>query len=518
MSHSPRMQHKLAISIGIAIFLAGCSVSPQHISRQEAMATASADLLQLTEQTEPVTAAININDAIARAIKHNRERKLQTLEAVLEQGQLDLTSFDMLPKLAASAGYSQRNNFAASASTTFDNGEPVPLSSSPTYSVSQEKSQTTANVAFTWDVLDFGLSYVRAKQQADRYLVAKERERKVVHNIVQDVRNAYYRAVSAERLLGKITPLISDAQTALANAQKIEESQAKSPMEALNYQRELLEILRTLQTLRQDLITAKTELATLMGLAPAQNFTLADVDVPDFKEPSLKIDIKTMEQEALLKRPEMMESQYQQRISAEETHAAMLSLLPGISFSAGSYYDDTKYLMNNEWNGFGTQISWNLLNVFRIGSINKVTQLKKDFAKEQALATAMAVVSQVHISDLRYQEARQSYDLAEKYLSVSKRISEQAKAAHDMQQGGELELIRENLNALLAELRRDVAYADLQNSFGRIFVSMGLDIVPEGFGQKSVPQLSKEIADSFQNWQQGKLDVSQTVNAAKGKS
>lgn len=503
----PVFHKKLALSLSIALILSGCSVKPQQLTHQETLTQAKTDMTTLLLQAEPVLTPVDLDQAIARAIKHNRERKLQTLEAVLEQGQLDLGNFDMLPKLTANAGYSQRSNYAASASTTFENGEPAPLSSSPSYSVSQDKSQTSGNIAFTWDVLDFGLSYVRAKQQADRYLVAKERERKVIHNIVQDVRNSYYRAVSSERLLGKIEPLIEQAQAALNDAQKIELAQAKSPIDALNYQRELLEILRTLQALRQDLITAKTELSVLMGLKPGQKFTLADVNNANFKVPELKIDIDTMERTALVKRPELLESQYQKRISVEETRAAMLSLLPGISLNAGAYYDDTKYLKNNEWTGFGTQVSWNLLNVFRIGSINKITQLKKDFAEEQALATSMAVLSQVHIADIRYEEAEKSYELADRYLTVSKRISEQMRASHQLQQTGELELIRENLNTLLAELRRDVAYADLQNSFGRIFVSMGLDLVPEGFGQKSVDELSKDIGQSFNRWEDGKLDL-----------
>ena len=49
-----------------------------------------------------------------------------------------------------------------------------PLPANPTYSVSQDKKRNTYDVAFTWNVLDFGLSYVRAQQQADRFLINKE--------------------------------------------------------------------------------------------------------------------------------------------------------------------------------------------------------------------------------------------------------------------------------------------------------------------------------------------------------
>ena len=166
------------LSVSIAIALAGCSISPEPLTRSDIQAKAADDLAKITAEQAQVT-SLDISGAIARALKHNRERKLQTMQGVLEQGQLDVNNFDMLPQLAANAGYSERNNYAASASTTFVNGVPNPLLASPTYSVSQDKTHNSNSVAFTWNVLDFGLSYYRAKQQADRFLIAKDRYRKV---------------------------------------------------------------------------------------------------------------------------------------------------------------------------------------------------------------------------------------------------------------------------------------------------------------------------------------------------
>ena len=70
----------------------------------------------------------------------------------------------MLPSLTASAGYSERNNYATSG-TSFVNGEPQPLGTNPSYSISQDKERVTSDIGFSWNILDFGLSYVRAQQQ-----------------------------------------------------------------------------------------------------------------------------------------------------------------------------------------------------------------------------------------------------------------------------------------------------------------------------------------------------------------
>lgn len=58
---------------------------------------------------------------------------------------------------------------------------------------------------------------------------------------------------------------------------------------------------------------------------------------------------------------------YQKRISAAETRTALLRLLPNLNLTAGSYYDSSDYLLNQDWVSAGAQVSWNLLNVFRIG-------------------------------------------------------------------------------------------------------------------------------------------------------
>ena len=115
-------------------------------------------------------------------------------------------------------------------------------------------------------------------------------------------------------LLKKLNPLLQRVEDALADSQYIEELLISAPMDSLLYQKELLDVQRTLQTQQRALINSKNELATLMGLLPNQKFTLADNDT---YLTNLKMDIQTIEEIALLSRPELMESRYQKRISRE---------------------------------------------------------------------------------------------------------------------------------------------------------------------------------------------------------
>ena len=501
------MLNKLVVAICSVTVITGCSVQPIRFATDELRETVRSDMDRLTRHQDEISGAISLDEAIARAVRNNRDRKLKVLEAALAQQQTDLARYDMLPSLTAAAGYSERDNYAASASVRFADGEPEPLPANPTYSVSQDKKRNTYDVAFTWNVLDFGLSYVRAQQQADRFLINKERERKVLHNITQEVRAAYWRAVSAERLLRKVGPLIGRAESALVDSRKVEAQQLRSPLEALQYQRELLDILRSLQSLRQELTNAHTELAALMGLRPGTGFELADVTTPAFTVPNLQIDLERMEDVALQQRPELLETYYQKRISAAETRTALLRLLPNLNLTAGSYYDSSDYLLNQDWVSAGAQVSWNLLNVFRIGPEQRVAEARDALIEEQRLASSMAVLTQVHISRIRYDQSIKTFELAGLYNDVALRIHEQTRTGAQHERASELALIRESLNALLAELRRDVAFADLQNSFGRVFMSMGLDLVPENYSEGSLAALTQDIAQRFARWQLGDLSV-----------
>ena len=127
----------------------------------------------------------------------------------------------------------------------------------------------------------------------------------------------------------------------------------------------------------------------------------------------------------------------------------------------------------------GAQVSYNLMSAFSGPANREVAKAGVDVAEEQRLAMAMAVVSQVHIANMNFVQSRQDYTVAEEYLDVSKRLTKQTRDAQKVAKFGELEVIRQEASLLLASLRRDIAFAELQNSFGTVYASIGLDVVPD---------------------------------------
>jgi len=464
----------VVISVVASFVVTGCAVKPEAILKEDVKQMVKNDLTVLSEVVQPVTKPISLDEAIQRGLDHNLQKRVKVLESALSQQQLDLVYYDMLPSLTASAGLSERNNYAASQSASFANGEPQPLGNS--YSVSQEKERTTADLTFSWNILDFGLSYVRAQQQADKFLIAQEKQKKVEHSLTQEIRRAYYQAVSSQDLLKRIQPMMVEVKQALEDSKKMQEQRvAKTPMEALSYQRELLDILRSLHSLESSLISAKVELAELMGLKPGIAFDLADKVEKDYEIPNIDMKLEEMEIIALENRPELAESRYQERISQKEITAAKLKMLPGINLSTSLSYENSDYLLNNDWYSYGANVSWNLLNVFKGSEMNKLAKTQVEVAKEQNLALSMAVLSQVHLSIVKFNQAKKEYLLAKEYLNVADDIYDLIKIENEVNVNSRLILIKEKLNNILATLRYSSSYANVQNSYGRIYASLGID-------------------------------------------
>jgi hypothetical protein len=84
-------------------------------------------------------------------------------------------------------------------------------------------------------------------------------------------------------------------------------------------------------------------------------------------------------------------------------------------------------------------------------------------------------MTQVHVSRARYAHAQRELKTIADYLNIQNDILAQIRAQAATDKAGEQALIREELNALLAEVRFDIAHAQLQNAFANIYSSLGLD-------------------------------------------
>ena len=462
------MQYRIFATAAFVVALSGCTITPEPLSEAELALRADDALARVTSGQEPVSRQISLYEAMARALKYNLDYRIEIYARTLADAKLDLARADLLPDLVANADASGRKKGAYSFSKTLSGIHSLEPSTS------REPDNLSKDITFSWHILDFGLSWVRARQAADRSMLAEEQKRKVINRVIEDVRTAYWRAVSADRLLAGFQKLENRAEAALGNSRTLQRQGYTSPLAALTYQRELVDIKRQIQNLERELSTAKVQLAALMNLNPGERYSLV---VPGRKMESLelKIPANEMVRLALLNRPELREVAYKQRINQREAEAALLELLPGIQLYAGANFDSNSFLLDNNWVSWGAKASWNVMRLFAYPAKKAVIGSEGDTLDGQALATTIAIMTQVEIARMRYHYLRKSAATAAQYHKVQRQILEQVRVSADIDAASEQSLIREEMNALVASAEFDVAYSDLQNAFASIYASIGVD-------------------------------------------
>ncbi|MBF0621209.1 MAG: TolC family protein [Magnetococcales bacterium] len=479
--------------IASMLLISGCSVAPVPLTENEISDRAQSDAGRLFADQEAIQGPVSLFEAMARALKYNLDRRVKRMEEAVSMGDLDMARLEMLPQLAASGGYSARDTDPKSVSEGSFNP-----------STSQERHQSVANVALVWNVLDFGVSYVQAKQQADRVLIAQEQRRRATQNIIQDVRAAYWRAVAADRLLPKLDHLLIQTESALQRSRNMEHQRVQSPMKALDFQQTLLETIKQILSARKQLTLASSELAALMNVKPGERFFLTGNDQETLDETLISFPVETLENIALLKRPELREEDYQERISALEVRKALLGALPGLEFSASGHYDSNKYLVNQAWATAGAQLSLDLFKWISTPQTVEALELSQDLARSRRLALSMAAITQLHLSLQSFGLSNQEYEVSWELNSVHERKMKHAQAVRASNKANEMEQIRNRAEALFAALQKKRAFAEREEALGRLHLSLGLDPLPAH--EEVTGDTIKALAQAIEIRQKGLAD------------
>jgi outer membrane protein TolC len=477
----------------------GCgTLSPEATSYQEEVARAQADRAKIDQSYVPLTGPLTLSEAIARALKYNYDTQVAKAEVTLQERQLDLAVTQMLPRLALGAGYNNRNNFNASQSINVVTQQPSLVSS-----YSQEPEYTTSDLTFTWNALDLGVSYFQAKQQGYRVLIAVERRRKVIDSIVRNTANAYWRAASASQLLPRIEPLLAEARRVLTASQRASAEHLQSPLALLDFQQNMVIVLGELERIRNDLASARIELATLINI-PNDTKVVFSSSL-DALHPETGIDNHKLEEIGLVMRPELHVETYQQKIDRQEIYKEILKMLPGVGMVGGLNYNSDNLLFNNTWGEVGLRATFNLFNLIQGPRAIASAEQAVDLDEQRRLALSVAVLSQINLSVEDYANALDSYKTAEQVDRVGQDISRTANSVTQAGAQSETDRIRRQLTVLTSRIARDRAMVRVQTALASIYSSTGIDLVPAGTELNDLPTLTRQVKTAITDWQAGLL-------------
>lgn len=473
--------------------LAACSVmndatQPKPFTAEQKQDRVIQDQLSMYANQEAVTGPISFYEAAARALKYNLDYRLKLMESALSANLRDVSAHEMLPRIVAAAGRSGRSNDSGGTSIGIEDRE---VSLRP--STSEERYHNTAGLGMSWSLLDFGVAYYRTQQKADQILMAEERRRKVAQNVLQDVRNAYWRALGAQRLLPEVDGLLARTQKAMSAAKEAEKKGLLPRQQILAYQRALLDSISLLTVRRQDLEFAQAELAALMSLPPGSPMQLVDTDGLESGMVKIAPNMAQLERLSLERRPEIMEEWYRKRVNQKDLDIAKAQLWPNVGVTLGVEYDSNQYLYNSNWAQSGVNVSLNLLKLLQLPALNASATNQAATDDMRRVALSMAILTQVRVGALRYELARQEVDFADQSLRVDRSLLDYAMAAKSTAFGSELEVIRAEGRFLLARYQREAAYSRAQAAWGRLYNSVGLDVMPESIETQDIKTLAAAI-------------------------
>ena len=227
---------------------------------------------------------LTLEEVLGIAMMRNLDIQLQRMEEVFQSEKVFAQKLRMLPDGIGTADMNNRDNNPAWFSRTVNlPGGPGPIGPFATQSTS--KWQRTYDLTAAWNVIDFGLSYVRTQQEKNRFLLLEQKNLRARQNIVLDIFRAYYRAIVAQQAIVQSKVLIEALQKRQESLKAQISEQIVSEMQGLVNENRLLDLQIKLYAFDNEYKSAMTELLVLMGVVPGSCFTLAEVVFEKLKSP-----------------------------------------------------------------------------------------------------------------------------------------------------------------------------------------------------------------------------------------
>jgi outer membrane protein TolC len=500
------------IILCLIIFLAGCAVTPAPIPVTDRFQQAQRDIKELFASQENLPGVLDFNQALARGLKYNLDYRIKLVNNALQAGQLTVAEMTMFPSLTTTGSLYKRNNTYASFGVT-SSGQPTDVLTSTPNTIRSLRE------GLSWNILDFGVSYVKAKQQGDRVLIAKEESRKQLQQLAQDIRIAYWKAYSAQQLFGEVTAFQKELLKAKITLDIALRDKVVPKEEILNFQAALLQSDRNLIQLKYKLDKATLDLKHLLNIPLDQKIILAPPpgaisNIQDLHD----LDFRKLDAITLVNRPELRGQDYQKHIAQLGVKLAIVQALPGITLNEGWNYNSNKYLVNTQWVDRSIDVSWNLLNLASLPATYSAanTQIKYEQLKLMALTLTV-------LTETRYAYAH--YDSVSKEYHVAHRLTENANALYTLMKNRNLSSLASNqqviiakLHAITARMDEDLVLADLSTALGELYLSAGFDILPLNITGKPIAETTAMIKQNFavQNIRDFKSYVNNTYNELFG--
>ena len=410
---------------------------------------------------------MTLDDMIDVALKRNLDLMVKAWEFAIQEEAATGAKLDLLPELLVTGDRTQRSNKPSSTSK-YSTGTVAPPS------VSDEQRRETWNIKLTWNLLDFGISYFRSRQEANRVLMDRLEYQRMRQNIILEITQNYWSAVVNKEAMQGIKEYLDEIQTHQVVLERAANSSLISKTPVLEMRDQYAQKALKYQEYEKDYLFAKSELARLMGLPPCVQFDIAY----DCSRPlTVKLpDIYELEECSLIHRPELYSLDAEEKINADDVRLAILSYIPGVSLFSSRQHDENRYLVHKYWSTVGAQAVWDLLSIPAGISHQCRAEKQVQLTKKNRLALSIGAMTQVNLAYLVYNNDLDQYLLALNWHEIKQKLLDSALQKRRVGKYDLSDILDYKAGALEAKVRLWKSYGNMQFSLEKLNNAMGLPL------------------------------------------
>lgn len=460
---------KVTSIAALAFLCTGCHFDSNVDIEEFRECSLQADLAIMSENIPVMTEPLTLEDIYEIASCRNLNLLVKQLEYEIQNELVTRERFGMLPDIKTHFERIIRNRNTASSSESLVPGvPPAPLS------ISSQKHQRRWDYALVWNYVDFGLAFLRSRQEYNRSIKIQFEYKRLQQNLFVDVTREYWKAQTAKLARNKSKAILERAKVQQAAVKKQLEAKIISEIQGLRNEGQLVAFQAQFQFYNKEYHTALSALALLMGLPPCIDFEIADV--VSFGLDVCLEDICELESLALYYRPELFADDAEELIQRDEARAAVLQMFPGVDLFAGHNHDSNRFLLFNHWIQAGTRVAYNLLDWPRHLQESRAADGRVLLARNNRLLMSVSVMTQVHLAYTVYLDNLDSYSFAKNIEDINTRL---VSAAISEKQQGKLhdaDVLKYEIELLESQIDSVKQYGELQNSLEQLNNALGLPL------------------------------------------
>lgn len=402
-------------------------------------------------------------------IANQRNLDLLVLEQqVMIQDELVVGSVQKwLPQLIYNQELSGRNRNTGSFSESLD---PTVPPAPPSISSTQHTDRF--DISLTWNLLDFGISMLRSRQEANKTLILQMGYEKERQKLILEIVKNYWRGIVARYALRENRVIMDNMRGIMKGIEANVENRNLSWIDGYKIETDFMKNLPDLFRSQKEYQEILQELAGQMGIPLGSTFELAEeTEFPLYTD---LLPIDEIEEYALMYRPELYTGDLQELVKADDVKIAMISALPGVSFFAGNFYDGNKFLIFNHWLQAGLRVSFDLFRLPERMTDAKVAKLSKELVQQQRIALSFAVISQVRIAYLAYLEAVELYLLVKELSEAKSKLAFAGERGFDRGDLAGSTALTFQADALVTKIEAIRSYGEVMFALERLNNALGI--------------------------------------------